>query len=97
MTRVSEMIGDYAHPAGEVGRDVDQAHARLIADCMRDVLNKDLPEEAIAVLVHGFCAKLSTDLYVAAWDFLNAGERRAWKAYTNYEEWLRYARYRPET
>jgi hypothetical protein len=96
MPKVKEMLGDTAVPAGEVGRDIDQEQAMGVANGMRMLLLADLPEEAIARGVHVFSAELDSDLYVAAWEFLNAGERRAWKAYMNYEEWLRYARNRPE-
>ena len=82
------MIGDFAHPAGESGRAVDQEVAIIIADRMRLILNLDLDELYIAFTVQGFNNTIEQDDLIAAWEHLNAGERRAWRNYVAYDEFL---------
>jgi hypothetical protein len=83
MVKVTDMIGDYAHPAGDAGRDVDQVEAMSLANNLRGLLNADLDEDTIAMFVYDrtFVLNEDQDLFIAAWEFLNAGERRAWKIY----------------
>jgi hypothetical protein len=68
LTKVSDMIGDFAHPAGEVGRGVDQELAESVAREMRELLQN----------IFEFNKALGEDVLFAAWDHLNAMERRAW-------------------
>ena len=86
--KLSDLIGDYAHPAGEGGRDVPQEDAIKMANHMRWHLNfnfeRDLNEEDVCRQVYWFDKILNReqDLYLAAWEHLNAFERRAWKECT---------------
>jgi hypothetical protein len=68
MTKVSDMIGDFAHPAGEGGRDVAQDLAESVAGEMRELLD----------VIYKFNCVCDPDVMIAAWDYLNAGERAAW-------------------
>lgn len=89
MTKVSDMLGDFAHPAGDSGRDVDQEKALHIAIGMRVVLNSDLSEELLAQSIQIINREMDQESMIAAWELLNAGERAAWKRYCHYEEWLK--------
>lgn len=81
MAKVSEMIGDFAAPQGEGGRAVPWEVANRIAGEIRQVMNEDLSEEDMAV--QAYCLNIylqrDQDELIAAWDLLNARERRAWK------------------
>jgi hypothetical protein len=78
--KVSEYLKDYADPRGSaVSHDIDAAI--LVAAQMRGILNQDLEEIDIAQAVFGFNNAIDNDEMMAAWDHLNAGERRAWREY----------------
>lgn len=68
MAKTSDMIGDFAHPAGKAGRGVDMDRILALATEMRDLL------EAI----YRWNCVVDQEELVAAWEYLNAGERAAW-------------------
>ena len=81
MTKVSEMIGDFAHPAGEAGRSVPLEIAEECAAEIRQMINRDLEEPQIALNCYLYNCQVDQEEIIAAWDYLNAGERRAYKEY----------------
>lgn len=84
MAKVTDMIGDYAEPRGSLGYSVDYITAAKIANEMRVIMNMDLEESDIAVQVCIYNQELNTkgaDEFIAAWELLNAGERRAWREF----------------
>ena len=66
--KTSDMIGDYAHPAGEAGRDVPVELAESVAAEMRELLD----------VIYKFNCVCDSDVMVAAWEYLNPMERAAW-------------------
>ena len=91
MTKVSTLIGDFAAPQGDMGREVSWEAAAEVAAIMRGILNQDLDEEDIARSVYDFNSYLNLrqqEELVAAWELLNAGERATWKRFVNYDQWL---------
>ena len=68
MAKVSDMIGDYADPAGNMGRDVPQVRAEYVAAEMRQLLE----------LIYRFDCVVDKEEQIAAWQLLNAMERAAW-------------------
>jgi glycogen synthase len=89
MAKVAEMIGDHAQPRGNSGYAVDQEHADKLAQEMRRILNLDLEETDIATQVQIYNAEMDQEEQIAAWEYLNAGERATWRRFVGYEEWLR--------
>lgn len=81
MAKVSDMIGDYADPRGDSGRSVDTDIAIKVAGEMRQILNLDLEEVDIALKAYLFNCGVDSEELIAAWDHLNAGERRAWREF----------------
>lgn len=81
--KVSEFIKDSHDPRGNLGVDVDPDVAMGIAGQIRQILNLDLEEADIATAAHIYNLELGAkqDEFVAAWEFLNAGERRAWREF----------------
>lgn len=89
MTKVSDMIGDYAEPRGDSGYAVDQEEAASIAGHMRQILNRDLEEIDVATEAQIYNRAVGQDEMIAAWELLNAGERASWRRFVNYDEWFR--------
>lgn len=89
MTKVSDMIGDYAEPRGDSGYSVDQDHAARLAGEMRQILNRDLDEVDVALEAQLYSRTTDSEDMIAAWSHLNAGERAAWRRFVNYDEYLR--------
>ena len=87
--KVQDLIGNYTDPRGEAGRDVPTELAEAMASDMRLLLESDLDEVSMSHQVRIYSRNMDQDLFVAAWEFLNAMERRAWRAYVSYEEWLK--------
>lgn len=81
MAKVAQMIGDFAPAAGEAGRGIDHEVASRLAGEMRQILNRDLEEADIALEVYLYHLTLDQDEYIAAWEHLNAMERRGWRIY----------------
>lgn len=81
MTKVSDMIGDYAEPRGNLGYSVDHDIAARIAGEMRQIMNMDLEEIAIGLKAYLFNTQVETEEMIAAWELLNPGERRAWREF----------------
>lgn len=81
---VTELKGDMYLPAG-VSREV----ALKIAGEMRQILNRDLDEVDIALEVTLFEDQIESEIKLAAWGYLDASERRAWKNFINFEEFVR--------
>jgi hypothetical protein len=82
------MIGDFAEPRGDSGYSVDTDVALRIAGEMRQILNRDLEEIDISLEVTLYNCQIDAEEMIAAWEFLNSGERRAWTQYLRYEEFL---------
>lgn len=81
MAKVSDMIGDYAEPRGDLGYSVDHEIAQRLADGMRKVMNADREERLISAAAHLFNSQCDHEELIAAWGLLNAGERRAWREF----------------
>jgi hypothetical protein len=84
MPKVTDMIGDAAQPRGELGYAVPDHIAQRICGEMRRIMNQDLEECDIAMDAHLFnleCCRHDAEELIAAWEFLNPGERRAWRAF----------------
>lgn len=81
--KVSEFLKDSHDPRGSLGVNVDHDVATQIAGQMRQILNLDLEETDIATAAYAYNVELATkqEEFIAAWEFLNAGERRAWREY----------------
>lgn len=75
------MIGDYAPPAGDSGRGVDTDVAINLACQIRAVMNADRDEFLIAAAAYLLNSQCDQDELIAAWEHLNAGERRAWREF----------------
>lgn len=83
MPKVTEMLGDHYLPVGS-----DREVALKIAGEMRQILNRDLEEIDIALEATLYEALIDREDMLAAWGYLNAGERRAWKNFLDYESFL---------
>jgi hypothetical protein len=83
LTAVTEIKGDMYLPAGQ-SREV----ALRIAGEMRQILNRDLEEIDIALEVTLYDCQVDREEMLAAWGYLDAGERRAWKNFLDYETFL---------
>lgn len=81
MAKVADMIGDYAEPRGDAGYSVDHDDAVRLAENMRAVMNADREEALIAAAAWTLNLQCDQDELIAAWEFLNAGERRAWREF----------------
>ncbi len=81
MAKVSDMVGDYAEPRGDAGYSVDHDVAIRVAGEIRQILNMDLEEIDIALKAYLFNRSVDSEELIAAWDHLNAGERRAWREF----------------
>lgn len=83
MTKVSDMIGDFAEPRGTAGYSVDYDIAISAAENIRATLKMDAEEHDISVAAFTLNQRLNEDqeLFIAAWELLNPGERRAWREY----------------
>ena len=83
MAKVTDMIGDYAEPRGDLGYSVDPDIAQSAAEDMRAILKMDAEEQEIAVAAFELNRRLNADqeLFIAAWELLNPGERRGWREY----------------
>ena len=68
MAKVNDMIGDYTDPRGNSGWSIDPAIVDSVAHEMRGLL------EAI----YRYNCVADQDVMIAAWEHLNAMERRAW-------------------
>jgi hypothetical protein len=68
MTKVRDMIGDYADPRGSSGWSVPVELAEATAQEMRELLDT----------IYKFNCVLDQDVHIAAWEYLNAMERAAW-------------------
>jgi hypothetical protein len=89
MAKVRDMIGDYAEPRGDSGYSVDTDVALRIAGEMRQILNLDLDEIDISLEVQIYNRSADSEELIAAWEHLNAGERRAWRQFVNYDEFVK--------
>lgn len=79
--KVSEYLKDSHDPRGNLGVSVDIDIALRIAGEMRQILNMDLEEIDIGLKAYLFNAQVEQEELIAAWEHLNAGERRAWREY----------------
>lgn len=83
MTKVCEILGDLYLPA-----DISREVATRIAGEMRQILNRDLEEIDIALEVTLYKCQTDPNEMLAAWGYLDAPERRAWKNFLDYEQFL---------
>ena len=83
MVQVTDMLKDTADPRGTMGYSVDQEKAQDLAETMRRLLNSDMEEWELAIKIYFENIELNQDqeMLIAAWEYLNAGERRAWKLF----------------
>jgi hypothetical protein len=83
MAKVSDMLRGIDDPMGTIGYIEDQAKAADLAETMRRLLRSDMEEWELAIKIHEENKFLNEDqdLFIAAWRYLNAGERRAWKLF----------------
>lgn len=81
--KVSEFLKDSHDPRGSLGLDVDHDVATAIAGQIRQILHLDLEEADIATAAYIYNSELATkqEEFIAAWEFLNPGERRAWREF----------------
>lgn len=81
--KVSEFLRDSHDPRGNLGVGVDHDVATAIAGQIRQILNLDLEEADIATAAYIYNSELATkqEEFIAAWEFLNPGERRAWREF----------------
>lgn len=79
--KVSEFLKDSHDPRGDLGRSVDIDLALKLAGEMRQILNMDLEEIDLGLKAYLFNASVDTEEMIAAWEHLNAGERRAWREF----------------
>src|SRR5271156_433499 len=89
--KTTDLIGDFAAPQGDMGREVPWEVANRFATIMRGIINEDLDEKDIAQAVYDFNSYLNLEFqeeFCAAWELLNAGERATWKRFVDYERWL---------
>ena len=69
MAKVSDMIGDFAHPAGEeAGRSVDMDRILELACEMRELLDA----------IYKWNCVVDQEELIATWEYLNPMERAAW-------------------
>lgn len=81
MAKVSDMIGDYAEPRGDLGYSVDHDTASRLASDIRAIMNADRDESLIGAAAYLYNSQCDHEELIAAWDLLNAGERRAWREF----------------
>ena len=79
--KVSEYLKDSHDPRGDLGATVDHDTATAIAGQIRQIMARDLEEVDIGLEAFLYNNTLDADQFIAAWEFLNPGERRAWKAF----------------
>lgn len=79
--KVNEFLKNQAEPRGDSGYSVDPDEALKVSGEMRQILNLDLEEVDIACAAYLFNNELDSEVLIAAWEHLNAGERRAWREY----------------
>lgn len=79
--KVSEFLKDSHDPRGNLGVSVDFDVATQIAGEMRQIMNRDLEEIDIGLEAHLYNAKQDQEELIAAWEHLNAGERRIWREF----------------
>jgi hypothetical protein len=89
MSKVSELKGDSYLPEG-----MSRGVALKMAGEMRQILNRDLEESDIALEVTLYEVTMTNEEKLAAWGYLDAGERRAWKNFLDYETFLENERRR---
>lgn len=89
MAKVSDMIGDYSEPRGDLGYSVDHDIAIRIVGEMRRIMALDLEEADVATAVQVYNAEVDAEEMIAAWEHLNAGERASWRNFVNHDEYLR--------
>lgn len=89
MTKVTEIKGDLYLPVG-MSREV----ALRMAGEMRQIMNRDLDEIDIALEVTLYESLVDSEHKLAAWGYLDASERRAWKNFLNWKEFVRDERAR---
>lgn len=75
------MIGDYAEPRGDLGYSVDHETASQLASDIRTIMNADRDESLIAAAAYSYNRQCDNEELIAAWELLNAGERRAWREF----------------
>ncbi len=68
MTKVTDIIGDFAHPAGDAGRAIDIDRILQLACEMRQLLD--------AIYRWNICC--DQEELIATWEYLNPMERAAW-------------------
>lgn len=87
MVKACDMIGDIYLPA-----DTSREVARGIAGEMRQILNRDLDEVDIAFEATLFDRQINREHMLAAWGYLDASERRAWKIFLDYDRYVEQER-----
>lgn len=92
MTKVSDMVGHFAEPRGDSGYSVDHDIAMRIVVEMRRIMSMDLDELNLATAAQIYNGSVDGEEMIAAWGILNAGERRAWRNFVEYEEFLKIER-----
>lgn len=88
MAKVADMLGDYTDPIPDSAYQVPWEIANRIAAQRRLILNRDLDESDIALEIKLYSRSLTNDEYMASDLYLNAGERRSWRDFLNYDEFL---------
>jgi hypothetical protein len=83
MVQVTEMIGDCYLPEG-FRREI----ATRLAQDMREIMNADREEVLIAASVRLYESQCDSNEKLAAWGYLSASERRAWKGFLGYEKFV---------
>ena len=85
MAKVSDILKNAHDPRGGTYLGVPHETAMTICQRVRGVLALDINEEDLSRHIFEFNAELNrlyhSDELIAAWSFLNAPERRAWKQY----------------
>jgi hypothetical protein len=79
--KVAEFLKDSHDPRGNLGVSVDFDVATRIAGEMRQIMNRDLEEIDIGLEAHLYNGGVDQEEMIAAWEHLNAGERRAWREF----------------
>jgi hypothetical protein len=92
MTKVSDMLGHFAEPRGNSGYSVEHEDAVRIVIEMRRIMGMDLDELDVATAAQIYNGSVDGEEMIAAWELLNAGERRAWRNFVEYEEFLKVER-----
>jgi hypothetical protein len=85
MPKVIDMMRSYPDPSGNFPTD----RTVQVATIMRTILNEDLPECDMALAVQSFYSSISSEDQLGAWWLLRSDERAAFKAYLEYDEWLK--------